>query len=141
MQSSVTTANSAEVQLLSLRMGGTKPPLFCLPGGLGELVEFDEMAALMPEDQTIYGIRTVEFQTQENITISQLASVCIQSVQKKQAHGPYCLLGYSLGGLVAYEMAVQLVNGGEKIGLLALFDTPYPHHVPMLSFPILSNIM
>jgi thioesterase domain-containing protein len=43
-----------------------------------------------------------------------------------QAHGPYFLIGYSLGGLVALEIAQRLSAGGDKVALLALVDS-YPH--------------
>jgi thioesterase domain-containing protein len=48
-----------------------------------------------------------------------------------QPKGPYFLAGFSFGGLVAYEMAQQLLARGEKVGLLVLFDTDPGNSKPM----------
>jgi thioesterase domain-containing protein len=55
-----------------------------------------------------------------------MARYSLGAVKQLQPHGPYLLIGFSLGGLVALEMAQQLVAQGEKIGLLAMLDS-YPH--------------
>lgn len=120
--------------LIPLQTVGSKSPLFCIPGGGGDATEFSELAALMPQDQPVYAIRTA-IQSQENVTVHRLASVCLRAIQQKQAQGPYHLVGYSLGGLIAYEMAAQLADRGQKIGLVALFDVSNPAHAPQqLSF-------
>jgi thioesterase domain-containing protein len=56
-------------------------------------------------------------------TIEELAKHYIGEIQALQPKGPYFLIGHSFGGLVAYEMAQQLLVKGEQIGFIALFDT------------------
>ena len=56
-------------------------------------------------------------------TIEEMAAGYIERMRAVQPEGPYYLLGWSLGGVVAYEMAVQLQAQGDDIELLALLDS------------------
>jgi acetoacetyl-CoA synthetase len=58
--------------------------------------------------------------------IEDMARYSLDAVKQVQPHGPYLLIGFSLGGLVALEMAQQLIAEKEKIGLLLMLDS-YPH--------------
>lgn len=55
-----------------------------------------------------------------------MAAHCIAIMKGTQDEGPYQLCGFSSGGVVAFEMAHQLIARGEEIGLLALVDTINP---------------
>jgi thioesterase domain-containing protein len=64
-------------------------------------------------------------------TIEEMAEFYVDAIRKRQAHGPYVLVGYSLGGLITLEMAQRLSESGEKVGLLALLDGyPHPRYMP-----------
>jgi thioesterase domain-containing protein len=52
-----------------------------------------------------------------------MAELYVQEIRRVQPHGPYFLGGYCMGGTVALEMALRLTQMGEKVALLALFDT------------------
>jgi acetoacetyl-CoA synthetase len=58
--------------------------------------------------------------------IEDLAQFYLNAIKGLQPHGPYFLVGYSLGGLVMLEMAQRLTENGEKIALLAMLES-YPH--------------
>ena len=58
-------------------------------------------------------------------TLEEMAADYVSSVRQVQPKGPYHLLGWSFGGLVAYAMATQLQDAGEAVSLLALLDS-YP---------------
>jgi acetoacetyl-CoA synthetase len=58
--------------------------------------------------------------------IEDMARYSLEAVRQVQPRGPYILIGFSLGGLVALEMAQQLIAQGERVGLLAMLDS-YPH--------------
>ncbi len=58
--------------------------------------------------------------------IEDMASFYIEEIRKKQPHGPYLLAGMCAGGLIAYEMASQLVQAGETVDLVALLDAVTP---------------
>src|SRR5205823_472140 len=54
------------------------------------------------------------------------------ALERSGAEGPYCLGGFSFGGLVAFEMARQLVDRGRRVALLAVLDCPAPVRGPNL---------
>jgi thioesterase domain-containing protein len=51
-----------------------------------------------------------------------MAARYIQEIRRVQPEGPYHLGGFSFGGPVAYEMARQLTQQGQAVGLVALLD-------------------
>ena len=57
------------------------------------------------------------------LTIEEMADRYLQEIRTVQPTGPYFLGGYCLGGTIAYEMAQQLLAGGEKVAMVAMFDT------------------
>ncbi|MDX6323718.1 MAG: hypothetical protein QOK15_72, partial [Nocardioidaceae bacterium] len=60
------------------------------------------------------------------LSIPEMTRPLLQSVQAVQPSGPYLIAGYSLGGLLAYELATQLIAAGESVAWLGLVDTPFP---------------
>src|SRR6185503_9929575 len=58
--------------------------------------------------------------------VEEMAKTYVQKMRTVQPRGPYALVGYSFGGLIAFEIAQQLVAAGEKIEMLCLLDT-YVH--------------
>ena len=58
--------------------------------------------------------------------IEDMAAFYIDQVRKKQPHGPYRLGGMCAGGVIAYEMASQLVRAGESVELVAILDAATP---------------
>jgi len=110
-----------------LRTGGAGSPLFCFPGAGDRPMRFRELAAVLPEGQPVYAINMdLLWGIEQEFTIEQLASFYVDLIRKIQGSGPYFLCGYSFGGLVAYEMAVRLIDDGDSVGLVALLDTPNP---------------
>ena len=57
----------------------------------------------------------------------------VEELRRIQREGPYQLIGYSFGGVIAYEMARQLLASGEPVSFLGLLDTPAPGYVFPLS--------
>lgn len=98
-------------------------PLFCFPGP----DNFRQMAALMTPKRSVVGVDAMKlYELHPTSTIAQIAGVCINIIRQIQKHGPYYLCGWSFGGFVAYEMAVQLRGAGERVGLLAVLDVGNP---------------
>ncbi|MFN8439526.1 MAG: thioesterase domain-containing protein [Caldilineaceae bacterium] len=56
-------------------------------------------------------------------SIPEMASIYINAIRERQPQGPYHLVGYSMGGLIAFEMAQQLQQTAKPVGLLALLDS------------------
>lgn len=88
---------------------------------------FHNFAECMSEGQPVYVVDMKPFyKERSNFLIDELAVQCLDLLLKKQESGPYYLCGYSFGGFVAYEVAVLLLQRGEEVGVLVLFDAANP---------------
>ncbi|MBL7964595.1 MAG: amino acid adenylation domain-containing protein [Flavobacteriales bacterium] len=110
--------------LVAIREEGMLPPLFCVHG--------DEANYYLPQhlDREL-PFYAFTHQGEDGLPIrytrvEEIAAHFIAELRSMRPKGPYLLSGYSFGGLVAYEMAVQLTAEGEEIPLVALFDTFTP---------------
>jgi amino acid adenylation domain-containing protein len=110
--------------LLPIRTHGSKPPFFCIhpAGGLGWV--YMRLARHVPAEYPLYGLqsRGLDSSAQPARSIEEMASDYIEQIQLVQASGPYHILGFSFGGLVAQEVAVQLRAVGEQVGALVIMD-------------------
>jgi thioesterase domain-containing protein/acyl carrier protein len=114
--------------LIPLKSGEDGHALFIAPGLGGGPAEFLELANHIDVPQAIYGLQPkgIEGFGEPSERIEEMAEFYLQALRQLQPHGPYTLIGYSLGGLVTLEMARTLLANNEKIGLLLLLDA-YPH--------------
>jgi len=71
--------------------------------------------------------------------LEQMAAQYVADMQAVHPEGPYHLLGFSFGGLVAYEIAQQLTAQGAEVGLLAMLDTRQPDW--MRGVPVRGNLI
>jgi amino acid adenylation domain-containing protein len=111
--------------------GGYKPPIFCIHV-LGRGLEFYRpMLAYLDRSQPILGMSTqiMDEKLAPPNRVEELAAYYIKEMQIFQPIGPYFLLGVSFGGTIAFEMARQLHDRGEKVALLGLLDTYGPTSV------------
>jgi thioesterase domain-containing protein/acyl carrier protein len=113
--------------LVPLRSSGSAPPVFCIhPAGIEVFVYRDLVEALGPE-QPVYGLRAGWIDAADPPgTVPDIASSYLDAVRAYQPHGPYRLVGFCLGGVLAYEMACQLRQVGEAVALLAIADMSSP---------------
>ena len=110
--------------LVPIKYKGNKPPLFCIHPSGGNVLCYQDLAYQLDLDQPVYGLQSFGLnpENQPHTSIEQMASYYIQAIQTVQANGPYFLMGWSLGGIVAFEMAQQLSHQGEQIAFLASVD-------------------
>jgi oxalate---CoA ligase len=113
--------------LVDLKRGGPRS-LFIVHDGVGETLLYMNLARRMPNDFAVVGIkpRRVPGVPLAHTRIEDMASFYIGEVRKKQPHGPYLLAGMCAGGIIAYEMASQLIQAGESVELVGLFDAVTP---------------
>jgi len=115
--------------LVLLRDGGSKPPVFCLPGNLGNVfTDLDDLARHLDPDQPVYGLQDGVHNPSK---VEAIAAHYIDEIRVVQPQGPYFLIGVCSGGAVAFEMAQQLQVQGQQVALLALVE-PTPPLVPGL---------
>lgn len=89
---------------------------------------YKELVQALGSDQPFYGVqpREPENGVMHHSEIEEMASDYVQAIRGFQPNGPYWLTGWSMGGVIAYEMARQLQQQGQEIAMLALFDAVAP---------------
>jgi len=110
--------------LVKVSGSGEQRPFFCIHPGGGELYELRYLRQELGE-RPIYALMPIGWngETEPLASIEEMAAVYAQKIREVQPHGPYLLGGYSLGGVIAYETAQQLLTMGEQTGFLGLFET------------------
>ena len=111
---------SARSALAPIQPAGSYPPLF-LCEGIGV---YYPLIRHLDKEQPVYALVTEIARNYPRI--EDLAASYVSEIRGLQPEGPYYLGGLSFGGIVAFEMAQQLIAAGEEVALLALFDTPTP---------------
>ncbi|MGH3165427.1 MAG: non-ribosomal peptide synthetase [Trebonia sp.] len=110
--------------LLPIRPGGSNPPLFCVHPAAGLSWCYTPLSRYVPADQPLYGLqaRGLDGASQPACSVREMASEYVKQIRAVQESGPYHLLGWSFGGIVAQEIAVQLQADGEQIAGLIIMD-------------------
>jgi amino acid adenylation domain-containing protein len=111
--------------LVEIQPGGSQPPLFLVHPHGGTVLCYLDLARHLGPDQPVYGLqaRGREDDRPPLERVEEMAAFYLSSLRRVQPSGPYRLGGWSLGGVVAYEIAQQLVDAGEKVELLAILDS------------------
>jgi len=118
---------SALDTLLPLRTGGGRPGLFCFhpAGGLGWC--YTGLLRHLPADLPVYAVQARGLRAAEPLpgSIDEMAADYVRAIRAAQPDGPYHLLGWSVGGVIAHAVATRLRDQGAAVGQLALLDA-YP---------------
>ena len=96
--------------------------------GDGNTQLYVNLARSMPDDLAVFGIapRSIAGVPLAHTRIEDMVGFYVQEMRKKQPRGPYILGGLCAGGVIAYEMASQLLRAGEIVKLVALLDAATP---------------
>ncbi|HET7233067.1 MAG TPA: amino acid adenylation domain-containing protein [Longimicrobium sp.] len=113
---------------VALSSGGDARPLFLVHAAGGNVVSYAALARRLGAGQPVHGFqaRGLDGQEPPHARIEALAAEYLAQLRAVQPRGPYRLGGWSMGGLVAFEMARVLEAEEERVELLALIDTPAP---------------
>jgi non-ribosomal peptide synthetase component F/thioesterase domain-containing protein/acyl carrier protein len=111
--------------LVTLKAGQGLPPVFLIHGLGGSVAELFPMARRMTYPGAVIGIqaRGLAGKASPHASVEEMAAEYLKEVKAYQPQGPYCLCGYSFGGLVAFEIARQLRESGDELGLVGIFDS------------------
>jgi thioesterase domain-containing protein/acyl carrier protein len=128
--------------IIVFKSGGIRPPLFLFPGQHGDSFYFRDLACRLGNDRPVYGLELVlsGTKTTPSIRMEQTAAGCLREILELQPAGPYFLAGHSFGGMLAFEIAQQLVRSGQTVAFLGLFDTFAPGSYPHAEVPERVNI-
>lgn len=121
-------ANAPWSSLVHIQPNGSKLPLFCIHAGAGTVLFYRELSRYLEEDQPFYGLQPIGLDGKDKFhtSIAEMAAHYIKEIQTINPDGPYLLGGYCFGGVVAFEMAQQLISKGCKVSLLAQFNAVSP---------------
>ncbi len=110
--------------LLPLHLEGERAPIFCVHPAGGHSWGYYHLKDHLPPGHPLYGLqaRTLLQGAEPPATLAAMAADYVEQVRSVQPHGPYHIVGWSFGGLVAFEMATRLQAQGEEVALLALLD-------------------
>ncbi|MFB7667147.1 amino acid adenylation domain-containing protein, partial [Kitasatospora sp. NPDC056138] len=113
--------------VLPLRSTGTSTPLFCIHPGGGISWSYSGLLNHVGPEHPVYAIQARGLGRSEPLPTSyeEMAADYADQIQKIQPEGPYLLLGWSAGGLIAHALACELQSRGERTALLAILDA-YP---------------
>jgi amino acid adenylation domain-containing protein len=122
------SASRGQSPLVPLHTSGTRIPFFCIHPVGGNVMCYVALARLLGEDQPFYGLQSQGLDD-ERAPLTDLASMAtayVAAMRQVQPEGPYLMGGWSMGGVVAFEMAAQLRQAGQRVALLALMDSRIP---------------
>ncbi|MCZ4516108.1 amino acid adenylation domain-containing protein, partial [Streptomyces sp. ActVer] len=119
---SLPATNDSLRMLLPIRTHGSRPPLFCVHPRSGLSWCFAPLAGFVPPGMPLYGLqaRDVDGAGELPGSIREMAEEYVKELRTVQPSGPYRLLGWSMGGRVAQEMAVQLQEDGQQVALIIM---------------------
>jgi len=124
-----TAVASTFSSLVPMQKGNSnrQPIFFVHPGG-GNVLCYIDLVRHLGANQPFYGLqaRGLDGEQAPCTQVEEMASHYLELIRTVQSEGPYLLGGWSMGGLVAFEMAQQLQAQGQTVSLLALIDSHAP---------------
>ncbi|WBY03347.1 beta-ketoacyl synthase N-terminal-like domain-containing protein [Ramlibacter tataouinensis] len=120
------------------RGAAARRPLFCVHGAGGNVLNFKVISDRLGPQQPFYGLQAqgVDGRLPPLSSVEAMAAQYVEAIRSVDPVGPYRLAGYSGGGVIAYEMAQQLVQAGAGVETILMIDTLAPtaalRKVPLL---------
>ncbi|QEU96020.1 non-ribosomal peptide synthetase [Streptomyces kanamyceticus] len=120
--------------LLPLRRTGGRPPLFCVHAASGLAWPYTRLLPHLPADLPVYGLQSPAVDAPDTgpLTPDGMARDYAGRIRAVQPHGPYHLIGWSVGGNIAYAVAAELAAAGQQVAFLGLLDS-YPPDPALLA--------
>lgn len=118
--------------IVPLQTMGARTPIFLVHAAGGNVLFYRDLAREMGANQPVYGLQArgvADKAETAHDRVEDMAADYLDEMRKLQPVGPYRVCGSSFGGLVAFEIAVQLERLGEKVETLGLFDTYAPGYL------------
>ncbi|MBU3670144.1 MAG: hypothetical protein FGM17_05420 [Polynucleobacter sp.] len=111
--------------LIPLRKSGSETPLFCVHPGGGVGTVYGHLMEKLDSDQPVWALQAKGLEVHEDFhnSIAEMASSYIAAIKEIQPAGPYRILGWSFGGAVGQEMAVQLEAQGNVVETIFMLDS------------------
>lgn len=120
-------------QVVRLQPNGTKTPLIAIHN---TGVYYYHLSKRLNADQPLIALQLFDPSIPRRKfpeTLEEIAAEYVQLIHQFQPSGPYALLGWCVGGILAFEVARQLIQKDHEVKLLALIDSWAPGHLSRLS--------
>ena len=113
--------------LVAIQPRGSRPPIFLVPGVGGNVLVFARLAKQLGQQQPVYGLqaRGLDGEARPFTRVEEMAAHYVKEIRTVRPKGPYFIAGTCTGGVVAYEMAQQLVGQSEEV-MLAIMESWHP---------------
>nr|WP_318646575.1 non-ribosomal peptide synthetase [Pseudomonas sp. Pdm06] len=115
--------------IVPVRTTGQQNPLFLVHEFSGLDLYFPMLGKHIDPDIPVYGLPAVEWGEPQLQTMECMASRLVGIIRSVQPKGPYRLAGWSFGGVLAYETAIQLIGLDEEVEFVGLIDSYLPRLV------------
>nr|WP_282445111.1 non-ribosomal peptide synthetase [Pseudomonas sp. W2Jun17] len=115
-----------DTRVITVRSSGAQAPLFLVHEFSGMDVYFPALGQHLPGDYPIYGLPGLALGEAHLNSMEGLAARMVGLIREIQPHGPYRVAGWSFGGVLAYEIAMQLLGLDESVAFLGLIDSYVP---------------
>ncbi len=112
---------------ITVRAGGTEPPVFFVPSGLADYSYAISLAQQMRVSCPIHVLPWSAIGDPLPQSMEEMAERMIPIIQAIQPEGPYRMAGYSSGGILAYAIAHGLMRKDASVEFLGFIDVPAPH--------------
>jgi amino acid adenylation domain-containing protein len=112
--------------LVPIQTAGSKPPFFCVHPIGGSVLCYADLARRLGAEQPFYGLQAPHLDGGAEPALEKLADLYVRELRQVEPEGPYRLGGWSMGGIVAFEMARRLREQGQEVALVALIDAVLP---------------
>ncbi|WP_246791972.1 non-ribosomal peptide synthetase [Burkholderia perseverans] len=101
------------------------PLLFCVHPASGLSWSYVGLGRYPQGRFQVYGLQAagIEPGTRPAESVEAMSREYIDAMRRVQPQGPYRVLGWSMGGLVAFEIACQLQAMGERVDFLGMLDS------------------
>lgn len=108
--------------LVVINKGGTKAPLFCIHPVGGNVLCYARLTAALEPQRPVYGLQSRGLGDGQaaQASIAEMAAHYIERIASVQPTGPVQLMGWSMGGVIGYEIATQLAAAGRDTRLLMI---------------------
>lgn len=138
------TAAESRYESKPILIQGTPRPagqaLFLLPDGSGSALSYINLPPVTTTSSLpVYALFSPFISDPDayDLNLPEVAAIMLRTVRNIQPSGPYMIAGWSMGGILAYEAARQLLAAGEAVDMLGLVDSPCPRTLPPLPAPTL----
>jgi non-ribosomal peptide synthetase component F/thioesterase domain-containing protein len=116
--------NHAEIRaMVPVQTHGHRPPVFMIHSYL----LYQSLSQALGKTQPFYGLR--ELETDSELDMQERVANYVREIRAVQPHGPYFVMGWCAAGPLTVEVARHLIEAGETLGSVILFDSWLPGYL------------